>query len=159
MNEKYYVRKSTSEAWRDVVDFQGVRVLKVSGFGGLGKAVNIYTAQWVNSQAEDVAVTTLNAQQQPVVIRENVNVEITFAVSPRYATGAIDVQTQHDAFVDYMTSSPLYIRSLYANRDVYCVCLESYKPTMQKLHRGFDSYMTGTITLHTLNAPSPSVVY
>lgn len=155
LQNKYFVRKSASAAWEDVVSmYDGVRVLSISGFNEKGKALNVYTAQWVDSQTEDFQIVSDSAT--PVVIRENANLEVTFIVSKKYASNAIDVQTQHDNFVAYMTNGDLYVKSAYTNKEVRCVCLESYKPTTEKLHRGMMSYIIGTIKLHMLDVPSVS---
>ena len=160
-----YLVKRGDQEWRKIgfegdeehdPFFPGVRVLKVDGFTQKGKAVNIYTAQWVNSQTEDYMVTTEDDQGNDVVVRENVDIAVTFIVSNRY--GASDVRTMHDAFVAYMTDGELYIKSEYTDRTMRCVCLQDYKPTTVKLKRqkypptnvGQD-YIIGTITLHTLS--------
>ena len=124
---------------------------------GKGKPVNIYTAQWVNSQQEDFMITTFDNQNNPVVIRENVDIDITFIVRKKYAATQtnFDVQAVHDSFVDYMTNSDVWIKSGYlGNKYVHCVCLKEYKPTTVKLGRGDNSYIIGTITLHALDAPA-----
>lgn len=158
MNEsknRYFVKNTESGTFQDITTlFNGVAVLKVDGFLAKGKPVNIYTAQWVNSQSEDFLIIDEN-DGTPVVIRENVDIAITFIVKQKYATSTIDVQSVHDAFIDYMTGSDIWIRSSYVgNKYVHCVCLQDYKPTIYKLQRGSDSWMMGTLTLHCLNAPT-----
>lgn len=151
----YFVKFTENGNYTDVTTLvDGVRVLKVEGINERGKPVNIYTAQWVNSQTEDFEITTLDANQNPVVIRENVDIEITFLVHQRYATNTIDVLTQHDLFVDYLTNQDIWVKTTYADKEVHCVCLEAYEPTTVKLKRNSDSnYMLGTIRLHTLETP------
>ena len=127
--------------------FSGVRITKIDGFMRLGKPVNIYTSQWINSQTEDYKIANGNNQ----VIRENVDIDITFIVSDKY--GAVNVRQQHDAFVAYMTNGALYIKSNYVDRTLRCVCLKEYQPTKVHLKRPTGSnYMTGTITLHALDS-------
>jgi hypothetical protein len=152
---RYYVKNTESGSFSDITSmFNGVAVLKLTGLIGKGKAVNIYTAQWVDSQTEDFMITTQN-NNTPVVIRENVNIELTFIVRQKYATGTIDVQTVHDNFVAYMTNSDVWLKSGYlGNKYVHCVCLNEYKPTTVELERGENSYIMGTITLHALDAPA-----
>lgn len=153
---RYYVKNTSGGNFTDITTlFDGVAILKADGYNAKGKPVNIYTAQWVDSQSEDFMITTLDNNDNHIVVRENTNIEITFIVKQKYATGVIDVLTQHDAFVSYMTGSDVWVKSSYmGNKYVHCVCLSEYKPTMQKLDRGDKSYMIGTITLHCLDAPT-----
>ena len=135
--------------------FDGVAVLKLDGMLAKGEPVNVYTAQWIDSQQEDFMITTLDSSDNPVVVRKNVDLELTFIVRQKYATGTIDVQTVHDNFVDYITGSDVWLKSSYVgNKYVHCVCLKEYKPTTVKLGRGDNSYIMGTITLHCLDAPT-----
>lgn len=155
---RYFVKNTEEATFQDItVLFDGVAVLKVDGMLAKGKPVNIYTAQWIDNQAEDFLITTLDGSGNPVVIRENVDIEMTFIVMKKYAAtqSGFNVQTVHDNFVNYMTGSDVWIKSSYlGNEYVHCVCLKEYKPTVVSLGRGDDSYMMGTITLHTLDAPS-----
>jgi hypothetical protein len=135
--------------------FDGVAVLKLDGMLAKGEPVNVYTAQWIDSQQEDFMITTLDGSDNPVVVRKNVDLELTFIVRQKYAIGTIDVQTVHDNFVDYITGSDVWLKSSYVgNKYVHCVCLKEYKPTTVKLGRGDNSYIMGTITLHCLDAPT-----
>ena len=154
-SNRYFVKNTASGTFTDITTlFNGVAVLKVTGMLAKGKPVNIYTAQWNDSQQEDFLITTLDANNNPVVIRENVDIDITFIVRRKYATSAIDVQSVHDSFVSYMTDSDVWIKSAYlGNKYVHCVCLKEYKPTTVSLQRGDNSYIIGTITLHCLDAP------
>lgn len=167
MKPVYYAKNISGGTFQDISTlFNGVQTLKMDGFLAKGKPVNIYTAQWVNSQQEDFLITTVrevNNVEVPVVIRENVDIEITFIVRKKYATfltpeaaAAWDCQSVHDAFVAYMTDGDIWIKSGYmGNKQAHCVCLKEYKPTTVKLHRNDDkSYILGTITLHTLDTPT-----
>ncbi len=150
----YFVKKSSDDVFYDVTSlFDGVRILKMEGFLAKGKPVNIYTAQWVNQQEEDFLITTIDEKtQKPMVIRENVDIDITFIVRQKYANKGIDVQQVHDAFVAYMTNSDVWIKTAYVNgATAHCVCLKDYKPTTIKLQRGDNSWAMGTITLHALD--------
>ena len=160
LRDKYFVRKSVNDAWEDITTkFDGVKVLSITDFNTRGKSVNIYNAQWITelTQNEDYAVGTEDGQGNPVVLRENIDISITFIVGNKYATNAIDVVQVHDAFVDYITDGALYIKSKYTNKEVRCVCLDEYKPTTEKLQRGNNSWIMGTLKLHTLAKPSQSV--
>lgn len=154
-SNRYFVKNTESGVFQDITTlFNGVAVLKVDGMLAKGKPVNIYTAQWVNSQREDFLITTEDALDNPLVIRENVDIALTFIIRQKYATSTIDVQSVHDNFVAYMTNSDVWIKSAYlGNKYVHCVCLGDYKPTTIKFGRGNDSYALGTITFHTLDAP------
>lgn len=153
-SNRYFVKNTESGSFTDITTmFDGVAVLMLTGMLEKGKPVNIYTAQWVNNQEEDFLITTLNESQTPVVIRENVDVELTFMVRQKFASGTIDVQSVHDAFVDYMTGTDVWLKSSYlGNKYVHCVCLKEYKPTTVKLGRGTDSFIIGTLTFHTLES-------
>ena len=155
-SNRFFAKNTESGTFQDITTmFDGVAVLKLDGMLAKGEPVNVYTAQWIDSQQEDFMITTLDNSDNPVVIRKNVDLELTFIVRQKYATGTIDVQTVHDNFVDYITGSDVWLKSSYVgNKYVHCVCLKEYKPTMVKLGRGDNSYIMGTITLHCLDAPS-----
>lgn len=152
---RYYVKNTENGVFQDITTlFDGVAVLKLDGMLAKGKPVNIYTAQWINSQKEDFMITTVDENNNPVVIRENIDIELTFIVRQKYASSTIDVQVVHDNFVDYMTNSDLWLKSAYVgNKYVHCVNMKEYKPTTVKLGRGEDSYIIGTLSLHTLDVP------
>ena len=152
---RFFVKNTQSGTFQDITTlFNGVAVLKLDGMLAKGEPVNVYTAQWIDSQQEDFMITTLDDNDNPVVIRKNVDLELTFIVRQKYATGTIDVQTVHDNFIDYITGSDVWLKSSYVgNKYVHCVCLKEYKPTTVKLGRGDNSYIMGTITLHCLDAP------
>lgn len=152
----YFIKNSESSSWEDITSkFDGVRILKMDGFLEKGEPINIFTQQWLSNQKEDFLITTLDSSDNPVVVRKNVDLELTFIVRQKYATGTIDVQTVHDNFVDYITGSDVWLKSSYVgNKYVHCVCLKDYKPTTVKLGRGDNSYIMGTITLHCLDAPT-----
>lgn len=155
MTPTYQVKNTLAGSFQNIdTQFAGVKILAMDGFLEKGKPVNIYTAQWVNSQAEDFMVTTV-VNSTPVVIRENVDISVTFCVRQKYTNTTINVQTVHDTFVNYMTAGAVWIKSSYVgNKYVKCVCLEAYKPTTIKLGRGENSYILGTIKLHCLEAPT-----
>lgn len=155
---RYFVKNTSNGNFVDITTmFDGVAVLKLDGMLAKGKPVNIYTAQWIDSQQEDFMITTLNGSGNPVVIRENVDLELTFIVRKKYASSQqnFNVLSVHDNFVAYMTNSDVWLKSAYVgNKYVHCVCLKEYKPTTVKLERGDDSYIIGTLTFHTLESPT-----
>ena len=153
---KYYVKNTENGTFTDIATlFSGVAILKVDGLNAKGEPINIYNAQWQNSQREDFMITNFDESGNPVVIRKNTDIDITFIVRQKYANSQIDVLTQHDAFVNYMTNSDVWIKSkYYGGKQVHCICLKEYKPSAQKLFRGDNSYMMGTITLHSLDSPT-----
>jgi hypothetical protein len=142
---KYYVRRGDQEFATIASLFGGVRILKIGGMTGVGSAKNIYTASWVDSQTEDYMVAGDS------VVRENVDLDITFIVGNKY--GATNVREQHDAFIAYMTDGELYIKSDYTGRTLRCVSLKDYKPTTVHIKREGSSndYIIGTISMHTLD--------
>ena len=144
LKNKYFVRKTESEAeaWVDIATkFNGVRILTLDGFNEVGEAVNIFTQQWVDSQAEDFMVTK-QVDNQDVVIRKNVDLSMTIIVSRRYAR---EYFCNHGDF---------YIKSSYTNMQAHVVCLSGFKPTTQKLNRNEESYIIATIPLHCLDMAS-----
>ena len=155
-SNRFFAKNTESGTFQDITTmFDGVAVLKLDGMLAKGEPVNVYTAQWIDSQQEDFMITTLDGSDNPVVVRKNVDLELTFIVRQKYATGTIDVQTVHDNFVNYITGSDVWLKSSYVgNKYVHCVCLKEYKPTTVKLGRGDNSYIMGTITLHCLDAPT-----
>lgn len=159
LKRTYYVKTQGSNNFTDVTTLaSGVRVLSVTGFGGKGEPVNIYNEQWTDSQTEDVMITTLDEFDEPVVVRKNIDIEITFIVCDKYRSlenTHIDVMTQHDLFVSLLTSGIVQIKSLYTNRVARCICKSEYAPTTVRLNRGSEnSYILGTIKLHTLEEPT-----
>ncbi|MBQ3945857.1 MAG: hypothetical protein II670_09675, partial [Alphaproteobacteria bacterium] len=90
----YFTKNSESASWEDITSkFDGVRILRLDGFLAKGKPINIFTQQWLSNQKEDFLITTLDCSNNPVVIRENVDLDLTFIVRRKYATSAIDVQS------------------------------------------------------------------
>ena len=163
MNEaKYYIKKSLTDEWEDISEkFMGVKILTLDGFNEKGESVNVYSEQWVGSQDEDFLVTTQDWQGNDVIVRKNIDLSLTFICGSRY--GASDTQNVHDDFIDFVTKhGDFYIKSNYMNKEAHVVCLKSYKPTTQKLHRGItNSYIMGTLELHSLTSPNTAtpVVY
>ena len=82
LKQTYYVKLTENGNWQDVTSLvNGVRVLAIEGFFEKGEPVNIYTAQWVNSQAEDYMV----ANESNAVIHKNTDIKITFMVHQKFA--------------------------------------------------------------------------
>lgn len=155
LQKKYWVKNTSDGSFVDVTYlFEGVNILSVQNFDKRGKAVNVYKEQWVDSQTEDFLITTTDENQNPVIIRENVDLKLVFIVGQRYSSTTIDVQTVYDAFVDYMTNTDIWVGSTYVGKHVHCVCLEGVEPQTVKLQRGGNTYILGEITLHTLEKPS-----
>lgn len=145
----YYIKNTENGTFQDITTmFDGVRVLEVKGVAEKGKAVNVYHEQWIDSDKEDFLITSNNG----IIVRENVDIEVTFLVHQRYASDNIDVKTQHDLFVKYLTDKDVWIRTGYQNNVVaHCVCLDAYEPTTMKLQRNESAnYALGTIKLHCL---------
>lgn len=149
---KYKIKNTAAGDWINPQD--GVHILAINGFDTRGKTVNVYHEQWVNSQTEDFLITTIDQNNNPVVVRENVDLTVVFIVGQRYTNTTIDVQTQYDTFVDYMTSSDVWIASTYVGKQVHCMCLDKVEPKTIKLKRGANSYILGEITLHALDKPT-----
>lgn len=153
---KYFVKNTINGEYSDFSSlFDGLRILKIDGMMGKGKAKNVYTASWEYDEDEDFAIVMQNDSDPIKIIRECTDIDITFIIKGSYATNNIDVSEQHEAFINYMLGSDLWIKSGYVN-DVtaHCVCVNDYKPTTEKYKRGEDSYVIGTITLHLLSKPA-----
>ena len=149
LKNTYFVKNTPNGTFQDVATaFDGVRILAVTGVAAKGKAVNVYNEQWIDSDKEDFMITTNNG----TIVRENVDIEVVFLVHQRYATNTIDVKTQHDNFVNYMTNTDVWIKTSYQNNVIaHCVALDNYEPTTMKLKRdSTTNYALGTIKLHCL---------
>lgn len=152
---KYYIKNKPNGTYTDVTElFDGVRILTIKGFFDQGETTNVYNAQWVNSQTEDFIIPDTDENDEPIVVRKNMDIEITFIVGQRYASETIDAAKRHDQFIRYLTNSDVWILSKYAKKKVRCMNLESYSPTVAKLCRGDKSFMMGTIKLHMLEMPT-----
>lgn len=151
---KYYLKNTSSGSYTDVTTlFDGVNILSVSGMTQRGKALNIYEAQWQDGSTDFQIVSDSPTQ---TIVRENIDVEITFVVGPRYATNLVgfDAQTKYDAFVDYLCNTDVWIKSAYVGKVVHCVNLDGCEPQTVKLKRGTETYILGSIKMHTLETPS-----
>lgn len=232
---KYYVRNNENGVYADIgVLFDGVAILTLSGLSEIGEAINVYTEQWLNepSQKEDFLITSDNGR----IIRKNVDIVMTFAVSRRYsmtnwainrfgtarcqknvlvevtdlsegqrivtnpqveihfidrhdvesvATGSfiattrgrvfllttstmyVDWQVQvessngnnyderlvYDYFVDYMTRSDIWLKTMYYKKAVHCYAIEKSAPEEIRIQRGDNSYMLGKLTFHAIEKP------
>lgn len=147
--DSYFIKNSEEGEWNDAaVMFPGLRILTVDGFANRGKAVNVFNEQWIDGQEEDFLISSDNGK----VVRENTDLTITFIVHSRYANGTIDVEKTHDDFIEFMTSTDVWVASKYSsNKSAHCVCLNEYKPTVRKLKRGWNSWIMGTLTMHMLD--------
>ena len=157
----YYSKTGASGSWSDFTNIDGVRILAIDGFGELGDTVNVYTAQWVDSDVEDYMCTkqeTVSANgvstTHDVVVRKNTDISLTVIVSRRYTNANIDEQSVYDNLVSMLCSGDIYIKSAYTGKIAHVVNLKSFKPTAVKLHRGNNSYILATIPLHMLSVPS-----
>lgn len=151
---KYFIKTSENGTYRDLAEIvDGLRILSVSGFLSRGKATNIYTAQWIDSQAEDFMITAKDSNGNPVVIRENVDISVTFIIGKRYASGNIDPMMQYQYFTNMVCGKDVWIKSLFVGREAHCIALENFEPTTINLQRGANSYILATIKFHTLDTP------
>lgn len=154
LKNKYFVKNTANGTFTDVTTLvDGVRILQIEGMAAKGKAINVYNQQWMDG-SEDFLITMMDDSETPVIIRENMDIKVTFLVKQKYATNTIDVLTQHNTFVNYMTNTDVWLKSAYMNNMVtHCVCLDNYEPTLLKLNRGDESFAMGTITFHCLDTP------
>lgn len=154
---KYFIKRASADTYEDITSkFRGVAILSIEGLGERGDAVNVYNEQWVNEQGEDFLVTkqeTINGVTRDVIIRKNVDVKITFAVSRRYANRLIDEMQVYDAFLDYVCNGDFWLKSTYVNKEAHVICLKGCKPTTMKVQRKYSSYIIASVDLHTLDMP------
>lgn len=151
LSNRYFVRRTTNDAWQDVTTlFDGVKILSLKGFNEVGDAQNIYTAQWVNSQTEDYMLVDTE------VVRSNIDLTMTFIVGTRFsASQDVDTQATYDAFKAYICDhGDFWIKSAYTNKYAHVVCLKGVQTTTERLHRGQESYILASATLHTLSNPT-----
>lgn len=151
LRNKYFIKRLQGGSWSDITTlFDGVRVLKLGGMNEVGEAVNVYTEQWVGSQEEDYMCVG------DVVVRKNVDLEMSFIVGTRYSSNRnADTQTVYDAFKDYICNhGDFYVKSAYSGKYAHVVCLKGISVVTERLHRGVNSYILATATLHCLGEPS-----
>ena len=150
ITNKYFVKNTSNGSFVDVTTlFDGVNILSVEGFDSRGKALNVYVEQWIDG-GTDFMITSNNGQ----IVRENVSIKVVFVVGQRYANSTIDTQTVYDSFVDYMTNTDVWIKSMYVGKQVHCVAIDKVEPKTVKLKRGANEYILGEIPLQTLGAPT-----
>lgn len=147
---KYFVKNTAEGSYADVTTlFNGVNVLAIEGMNAKGRALNVYVEQWITG-GTDFTI----AASDGIIVRENVDISVTFVVSPRYATSTIDPQVVYDSFVDYMTNTDVWVKTTYVKKEVHCVVSDKFEPQKVKLNRGNNSYIFGKITLKTLSKPT-----
>ena len=150
INNKYFIKNTENGSFADVTTlFDGVNILSVEGFDSRGKALNVYYEQWIDG-GTDFMITSNNGQ----IVRENVYIKVVFIVGQRYANSTINTQTVYDSFVDYMTNTDVWIKSMYFGKQVHCVAIDKVEPKTVKLKRGANEYILGEIPLQTLGAPT-----
>ena len=150
ITNKYFVKNTANGSFVDVTTlFDGVNILSVEGFDSRGKALNVYVEQWIDG-GTDFMITSNNGQ----IVRENVTLKVVFVVGKRYASTTINTQTVYDNFVNYMTNTDVWIKSMYVGKQVHCVAIDKVEPKTVKLKRGANEYILGEIPLQTLGAPT-----
>lgn len=160
LKDKYFYRRSATGSWVNFDSISGVRVLSVDGLNERGETVNVYTAQWIDSDVEDYICTkqeeTTGGVMRDVIIRKNVDINMTLIVSRRYSAAEnIDEQSVYDDMISTLCETgDLYLKSAYVNKIAHVVCLKAIKPTAVKLHRGRNSYILVTIPFHVLEQPT-----
>lgn len=155
---KYAYRKGTTGSWTNFDTISGVRVLSVDGINERGEAVNVYTAQWIDSDVEDYICTKKNSTSgKDEIIRKNVDINLTMIIGRRYASneGSVNEQSVYDTMISTLCETgDLYIKSEYVGKIAHVVCLKAVKPTAVRLNRGRNSYILVTIPFHVLEQPT-----
>lgn len=129
LKDKFKI-KHKNEVYMDVVNkFDGIKILSIEGINDIGEATNIYHEQWIDSDKEDVCITTYDEEKHGyVVVRKNTDINITFIVSPKYETETpnFDTRQQHDSFIDYMCNTG---ESIHKNR------IRGQRSTLHRIRR------------------------
>ena len=142
---KYYIKKGTDSYADFTTKWVGLTLLTIDDFNTKGAAKNIYTADWINSNTEDVYIPDIVCFKQP-------DINFTFIVKD-FDSHSVNVQSVHDSFIDYMTTNKVTIKSLYSMKEASFVCLTEYKPTTVHVKRvAGQNYIIGTITMHRVTA-------
>lgn len=144
--DRYFVKDSVNTTYVDITTkFVGLTLLIVDDFNKKGKAKNIYHQSWTNSNEEDVNIPDTVYFEQP-------DIDFTFIVRDS-DNHSVDVQSVHDAFIDYMTTHRITIKSLYVGKEADFICLVEYKPTRTHVKRlAGNNYITGTLPMHRVTA-------
>lgn len=148
---KYFVKNVATDTYEDVsVKFDGVSILSLEGMDALGKALNVYLEQWIDGTVDfEIAGDTGK------IVREKTDIKVTYICGNRYTdTVGFDAEVANNAFRAFMTETDIWIRSLYYDKQVHCVCIDKSEPKTVKLKRGANSFIIGEITLKCLETPS-----
>lgn len=150
ITNKYFVKNTANGSFADITTlFDGVNILSVEGFDSRGKALNVYYEQWVTG-GTDFMITSNSGQ----IVRENVTLKVVFVIGKRYASTTINTQTVYDNFVNYMTNTDVWIKSMYVGKQIHCVAIDKVEPKTVKLKRGVNEYILGEIQLQAIGAPT-----
>lgn len=141
-----YFIKTGAEAYTDVTTkWPGLLVLKIDKLAAQGKAKNIYTGDWVNSNTLDVHVPD-------IVCFEANEIELSFIVWDAH-DHTIDVTRTHEDFISYITTHKVDIWSKYLGVENSFVCVAEYEPTTVHVSRSPGAnYILGTIPLQKVNS-------
>jgi hypothetical protein len=91
IENKYFLRNKSNGTYTDVTSlFNGVNILACSGLDSKGKSLNVYAEQWITGGTDFMV-----ASEDGRIVRENVDIVVTFIVGDRYASAQSDVITGH----------------------------------------------------------------
>lgn len=122
----------------------GLSLYFINNFDKEGKAKNISTQSWLNSDKEDVNIPNKVCFEQP-------DIDFTFIVKDSF--NDIDVSSIHDDYIFTMRTGRVLIKSLYAMKEAEFICLSDYNPTLTHLRRTKgQNYILGTITMHRISS-------
>ena len=140
---KYYVKQGEEPYTDFTTKWEGLTILKLDNFDKRGKAKNIYTLSWINSNTEDVYIPD-------TVYFENPDINISFKIDD-FTDHNVDVSAVHDSFIDYMSTHEVMIKSMYLNKEAAFVHLDEYSPTIRKITRAKgENYILGTLNMHRI---------
>lgn len=138
------MKKESSKDIKDLeYDFEGVRILKVSGISNLGKPKNIYTNSYAESESENVLMPD-------VICREPTDIEVEF-----FVTGD-NYMAIHDAFIDYCSSGVIHYWDTYRRRKVRLINLESYE-VVEESFKSSIKYIKSVIKFKNIDGKSVSI--
>lgn len=139
---KYFIKDSVNTTYVDITTkYQGLTLLKIDDLDKEGKAKNIFHQSWLNSSNEDVFIPAVVYFEQP-------DIDFTFIVKDSDNPN-INVQSVHDAFIKYMRTTKVTIKSLYDDKEADFICIDDYAPTKKHIKRKpGHNYILGTLPMH-----------
>lgn len=143
----YLIKREREETYTPLSTlFPSLHVLSLEGFLSRGSPINIYTAQWVGWQAEDVMVGTKDEHGRDVIEHAPaLGLTLTFTFSSRECGGSATLMRQrHKMFINYMCDDVVFLRTMYeGGKEGPALRVRTgYRPTLYD-----DRHIVGTLHL------------